>query len=79
MQNTVPRIEGGIDKGFHYTSDNTPAPFFPVVNQIELSIYCTRAEVVEYCKNEGILVETYFPATRGDKLERSNVVELAQR
>ena len=51
----------------------------PVVNQIELHPYLTRAEVVEYCQREGILVEAYSPLTKGEKLKEPVLVQIAEK
>ena len=51
----------------------------PVVNQIELHPYLTRAEVVEYCQREGIIAEAYSPLTKGEKLKEPVLVQIAQK
>ena len=51
----------------------------PVVNQIELHPYLTRAEVVDYCQREGIVVEAYSPLTKGEKLKEPVLVNIAQK
>ena len=51
----------------------------PVVNQIELSPYLTRDEVVKYCQKEGIVVEAYSPLTKGQKLNDPVLVKIAQK
>lgn len=49
------------------------------VNQIELSVYKGRPEVVEYCKSEGILVEGYYTDCRGARLDESSIFAMAER
>ena len=51
----------------------------PVVNQIELSPYLTRDEVVKYCQQEGIVVEAYSPLTKGQKLNDPVLTKIAQK
>ena len=49
------------------------------VNQLELNIYSSREQLVEYCKNEGIMVEAFYPYGRGFRLEYPKTVQIAQR
>ena len=49
------------------------------MNQCEVNMYRHRTELMEYCKNDGILIESCLPAARGYKMERPDVVERAQR
>ncbi|KAI6655190.1 Aldo/keto reductase family protein [Oopsacas minuta] len=53
--------------------------FPPSVNQIEISPYSTRKELVEYCKNNDILVQAYSPLTKGIKLNDSALVAIAKK
>ena len=39
------------------------------VNQVEYSPYLQNTSLVEYCRQEGILIEAYSPLTRGKKLK----------
>jgi diketogulonate reductase-like aldo/keto reductase len=50
----------------------------PVVNQIEISPYLQRRELVEYCAQNGIVVEAYSPLTKGEKLNDPKLVEVAK-
>jgi diketogulonate reductase-like aldo/keto reductase len=40
----------------------------PAVNQIELSPFHFAKELVEWCQNQGVVVEAYSPLTRGKRL-----------
>lgn len=40
----------------------------PVVNQIEISPWCMRQELADFCKSRGLIVEAYAPITHGYKL-----------
>eukprot|EP00475_Leptophrys_vorax_P019511 TRINITY_DN2670_c0_g1_i1.p1 TRINITY_DN2670_c0_g1~~TRINITY_DN2670_c0_g1_i1.p1 ORF type:complete len:306 (+),score=91.22 TRINITY_DN2670_c0_g1_i1:54-920(+) len=51
----------------------------PVVNQIELSPYTQRKELVEYCVQNGVILEAYSPLTKGHKLKDAKLVEAAKR
>jgi diketogulonate reductase-like aldo/keto reductase len=45
------------------------AELVPTVNQIQLSPYHFRRDVVGWCQNHGVAVEAYSPLTRGKKLD----------
>lgn len=49
----------------------------PVVNQIEISPWCMRQELADYCKKEGLIVEAYAPLTHGYKLQDETVEKIA--
>ncbi|KAJ3098233.1 hypothetical protein HDU97_004185 [Phlyctochytrium planicorne] len=51
----------------------------PAVNQIELHPYLQRRDIVEFCKQNDIVVEAYCPLTRGKKLDDPRLVEIAKR
>ena len=51
----------------------------PVINQIELSPYLTRDEVVKYCQKEGIVVQAYSSLTKGQKLNDPVLIKIAQK
>ncbi|MEZ0542423.1 aldo/keto reductase [Fibrella arboris] len=49
----------------------------PAVNQIEVSPYCYRPDVMHYCHTKGIQVEGYAPLVRGLKQNDARLVALA--
>lgn len=49
------------------------------VNQIELSPFLTRTELVSYCQKEGIVVTAYSPLTKGAKLNDPQLVAIANK
>lgn len=49
----------------------------PVVNQIEISPWCMRQELADYCKKEGLIVEAYAPLTHGYKLQDEGLEKIA--
>lgn len=49
----------------------------PVVNQIEISPWCMRQELADYCKSENLIVEAYAPLTHGYKLQDKSLVKIA--
>lgn len=51
----------------------------PAVNQVELSPFLRQPELVNACRERGIVVEAYSPLTRGEKLVHPVIVSLARR
>lgn len=51
----------------------------PYVNQVELNPWLQRTELVDFCKNNGILVEAYSPLTQAHKLRDPQLVNLASK
>ncbi len=49
----------------------------PHVNQIELTPFLQRRDVVALCTKHGIVVEAYSPLTRGKRLGHPTLVEVA--
>ncbi|KAL4248585.1 NADP-dependent oxidoreductase domain superfamily protein [Abortiporus biennis] len=50
----------------------------PSVNQIELHPFCQQRPIVEYCKENGIIIEAYCPVVRG-KMDHPVIIELAEK
>jgi diketogulonate reductase-like aldo/keto reductase len=51
----------------------------PMVNQIELHVGYTQPEAVEYCKNNGILLEAWSPLGTGRVLEHPLLIGIAKK
>jgi len=51
----------------------------PAVNQVHLSPFEFPSDVLEYCREQGIVLEAYSPLERGRGLRDSTVVGLAER
>jgi len=51
----------------------------PSVNQVEFSPYLYQKELLEFCKEKGIVLEAYSPLTRGHRLEDPKLVVLARK
>ena len=51
----------------------------PVVNQIELNPWLMRTKIVDYAKENNIILEAYSPLTQGKKLHDATLVELAEK
>ena len=49
------------------------------VNQIELSPFTVRDEIISYCQKVGIVLVAYSPLTRGIKLKDPRLVELSKK
>lgn len=54
-------------------------PLVPAANQIELSPFLQRRELVDLCRHAGITVEAYSPLARGRKLEDPRLLAVAQQ
>ena len=51
----------------------------PPVNQIELSPFCTREQLVAYCQVNNIVIQAYSPLTKGQRLSSLPLVSMAKR
>lgn len=57
-----------------------PAPT-PAVNQIELHPWCQQRDIVEYCREHGIVIQAYCPLVRADekRLKDPTVTKIAEK
>ncbi|KAF4126080.1 putative oxidoreductase (related to aryl-alcohol dehydrogenase) [Geosmithia morbida] len=55
------------------------ASIVPTVNQVEVHPFCQREALVDLCAKNGILIESYSPLARGNKLEDPIIGELAKK
>jgi diketogulonate reductase-like aldo/keto reductase len=55
------------------------SPIVPAANQIEISPFLQRPELVKMCRQSGVIVEAYSPLARGRKLEDPRLARIAQR
>ncbi len=51
----------------------------PVVNQILTHISNTPAELIEFCKENGILTEAYSPIAHGEALKNTKITDMAEK
>lgn len=51
----------------------------PMVNQILTHISNTPAELISYCKEQGILLEAYSPIAHGEALKNKEIADMAGR
>ncbi|KIJ62837.1 hypothetical protein HYDPIDRAFT_113945 [Hydnomerulius pinastri MD-312] len=65
----VRHMQGLLDKGLPD----------PVIHQIDLHPFMTRTDVVEYCKQRGIIMEAWAPLVRGMKFKHPAITALANK
>ncbi|CDO95488.1 unnamed protein product [Kluyveromyces dobzhanskii CBS 2104] len=66
--------------GFHHIEELLKwdkLKYKPVVNQIEISPWCMRQELADYCQSMGIRIEAYAPLTHGYKLKDPDLIKVA--
>jgi diketogulonate reductase-like aldo/keto reductase len=51
----------------------------PMVNQVEFHPFLYQKELLEYCKNNGIILEAHTPLVGGNKMNHPIIVELAKK
>jgi len=51
----------------------------PMINQFKLHIGCTDMSLVEYCRRQGIMVESYSPIAHGDALGKPEIQKMAAK
>jgi len=51
----------------------------PSINQVELTPFNARKELVKFCEEENIVLEAYSPLTRGKRLNDKTLVQMAQK
>ncbi|TEB30297.1 Aldo/keto reductase [Coprinellus micaceus] len=73
------RSVGVSNYGVHHLEEIREAGLEkPSVNQIELHPYCQQREIVEYCREKGMVVQAYCPVLRG-QMEHPVFEELASK
>lgn len=55
------------------------ASVMPVVNQVELHVYLQQPELVDYCKQNNIVIEAYSPLAHGEAMDDPLVLKLAEK
>ncbi|XP_062508970.1 9,11-endoperoxide prostaglandin H2 reductase-like [Corticium candelabrum] len=76
----VCRSVGVSNFGVHHLEElHKTTGVTPSVNQIELSPYLQRRDIVDYCQAHGIALEGYSPLTRGLKLKDPILVKIAAK
>ncbi|KAI8930248.1 putative reductase [Entophlyctis helioformis] len=74
------RSIGVSNYGVHHLKEmESYATITPAVNQIEITPYLQRREIVDYCKSKGIVIQAYSPLTQGQKLNDPPLVGVAAK
>jgi diketogulonate reductase-like aldo/keto reductase len=55
------------------------SPVLPAANQVEISPFGARSELVAYCRGLGIAVEAYSPLTKGKRIGHPALVAMADK
>ncbi len=55
------------------------AKVMPVVNQVELHVFLQQPELVEYCKENNIIIEAYSPLAHAKKMNDPLINKLAKK
>lgn len=63
----------------HLTELIENASIIPAINQVEFSPYLFQIDLLEFCRDNKIQLETYSPLTRGQKLNDHKLVEIAHK
>lgn len=63
----------------HLEELKTYASVMPAVNQVELHIFLQQPELVDYCRQNGIVVEAYSPLAHGKRMDDAEVQAIADR
>lgn len=51
----------------------------PAVNQVEFHPFLYQKDLLKFCKNNKIQLESYSPLTRGKRLNHHMVIKIAER
>jgi diketogulonate reductase-like aldo/keto reductase len=51
----------------------------PSVNQIEVNPWLQHEDITEFCKDHGIVIETFSPLMAGQRLDDPELVSLSQK
>ncbi len=51
----------------------------PAINQVELHVFLQQPELVEYCRDNGIVLEAYSPLAHGKDMANETVQKLADK
>jgi len=76
------RSIGVSNYGIHHLHElitDSTTRYIPSVNQVELSPYNTRYELVQYCRKHGILPQAYSPLTKSVKLMDPKLRSIADK
>ncbi len=63
----------------HLEELSTYAHIIPAVNQIEFTPYCNEKDTLDWCRKNGIALESYSPLVRGLKRNDPPLLKLAEK
>jgi diketogulonate reductase-like aldo/keto reductase len=63
----------------HLEEMQAHADVMPVVNQVELHVFLQQPELVQYCRQRGIVLEAYSPLAHGKRMHDPVVQGIAER
>ncbi len=63
----------------HLEELKTYASVMPAVNQVELHVFLQQPELLDYCRQNGIVVEAYSPLAHGKRMNDKAVQAIADR
>ena len=55
------------------------SPVVPAVNQVEMSPFLYQKELIDFCREKGIQIETYSPLTKGQRLGHPAITRAASK
>lgn len=74
------RAIGVSNHGLHHLRELLAfAQIGPAVNQLELTPYLQRRELVAFCRAQGIALTAYSPLTKGEKLDAPELLQVSGR
>jgi len=78
LQSGECRAIGVSNFGIHHLEELLArSPVVPAVNQVEFNPFFYRKDLLDYCREKGIRLESYGPLTRGAKLHDPRVAAIA--
>ena len=51
----------------------------PAVNQVELHVFLQQPELIQYCHDQGIVIEAYSPLAHGQEMDNPTIQTIAKK
>ncbi len=51
----------------------------PVLNQVELHVFLQQPDLIEYCKQNNIVIEAYSPLAHGEGLDNTTLIKIGEK